>query len=58
MTTNINRASETDATARRLKSIPGFGPIRSSVLAATLPDATGLKTARDLAASLGRRGWV
>ena len=53
VTAEINRASETDAVARRLKTIPGIGPITSSVLAATLPDATGFKTARDLAAWLG-----
>ena len=53
VTTEINRASQTDPAARRLKSIPGIGPITSSVLAATLPDATGFKTARDLAAWLG-----
>ena len=51
VTAEINRASETDAVARRRKTIPGIGPITSSVLAATLPDATGFKTARDLAAS-------
>ena len=53
VTAEINRASETDAVARRRKTIPGIGPITSSVLAATLPDATGFKTARDLAAWLG-----
>ena len=46
-------AVQTDPAARRLKSIPGIGPITSSVLAATLPDATGFKTARDLAAWSG-----
>ena len=51
VTAEINRTSETDAVARRLKTIPGIGPITSSVLAATLPDASGFKTARDLAAS-------
>ena len=51
VTAEINRASETDAVARRLKTIPGIGPITSSVLAATLPDVTGFKTGRDLAAS-------
>ena len=49
VTTKIKRASQTDAVARRLKSIPGIGPITSSVLAAILPDATGFRTARDLA---------
>jgi transposase len=51
VTAEISRTSETGAVARRLKTIPGIGPITSSVLAATLPDASGFKTARDLAAS-------
>ncbi len=51
VTAEINSASETDATARRLETIPGIGPITSSVLAATLPDASGFRSARDLAAS-------
>ena len=51
VTAEINRAPETDPTARRLKSIPGIGPITSSVLAATVPDASGFRSARDLAAS-------
>ena len=53
VTAEISRTSETDAVARRLKTIPGIGPITSSVLAATLPDSSGFKTARDLAAWLG-----
>lgn len=42
-----------DKTAQRLQSIPGIGPITSSVLAATLPDVTGFQSSRDLAAWIG-----
>ena len=49
-----NRKSvENDEVARRLQTVPGIGPIASSVLAATLPDVSNFKSARDLAAWLG-----
>jgi transposase len=53
VTAEIRKAAENDEAARRLQTIPGIGPITSSVLAATLPDVSNFKTARDLAAWLG-----
>jgi error-prone DNA polymerase len=42
-----------DETARRLATIPGLGPITSSLIAATVVDIGMFKTARDFAAWLG-----
>lgn len=53
VTAEIRRMAEEDDIARRLQSIPGIGPITSSVLAATLPDVSNFNTARDLAAWFG-----
>ena len=53
VTAEIRVAAETDETAQRLRTIPGVGLITSSVLAATVPDVTGFRTARDLAAWIG-----
>lgn len=48
VTAEIRSAATQDEAARRLQSIPGIGPITSSVLAATLPDVTGFRSSRDL----------
>jgi transposase len=53
ITAEIRKAAESDEAARRLQTIPGVGPITSSVFAATLPDVSNFKTARDLSAWLG-----
>jgi transposase len=53
VTVEIRKAAENDEAARRLQTVPGVGPITSSALAATLPDVSNFKTARDLAAWLG-----
>lgn len=53
VTAEIKTAAAQDEASRRLQSIPGIGPITSSVLAATLPDVTGFQSARDLAAWIG-----
>lgn len=53
ITVEIRKAAETDEVARRLQTVPGIGPITSSVLAATLPEVSNFKAARDLAAWLG-----
>jgi transposase len=42
-----------DETARRLATIPGIGPITSSLIATTVGDITLFKTARQFAAWLG-----
>src|SRR6185369_8075805 len=42
-----------DATARRLATIPGIGPITASLIAATVVDISRFKTARQFAAWLG-----
>lgn len=53
ITASIKAAAEADETARRLQSMPGVGPITASVLAATLPDVSAFRSARDLSAWLG-----
>jgi transposase len=40
-------------TARRLQAMPGIGQITASVLAATLPDVSAFRSARDLSAWIG-----
>jgi transposase len=53
ITVDLRRAAEADETARRLQTMPGIGPITASVLAATLPDVSAFRSARDLSAWLG-----
>ncbi|RWR04068.1 IS110 family RNA-guided transposase [Paenirhodobacter populi] len=53
ITADLRRAAQEDETARRLQGMPGIGPITASVLAATLPDVSGFRSARDLSAWLG-----
>ena len=53
VTAEIKATAAQDESARRLQSIPGIGPITSSVLAATLPDVTSFRSSRDLAAWIG-----
>lgn len=53
LTARIRAAAEADEAARRLQTMPGIGPITASVLAATLPDVSAFRTARDLSAWLG-----
>jgi transposase len=55
ITADLRRAAEADETARRLQTMPGIGPITASVLAATLPDVSAFRSARDLSAWLGVR---
>ena len=45
--------ARSDATARRLATIPGIGPITASLIAATVVDISLFKTARQFAAWLG-----
>jgi transposase len=45
--------ARTDATARRLATIPGIGPITASLIAATVVDISRFKSARQFAAWLG-----
>ena len=53
ITADLRRAAEEDETARRLQTMPGIGPITASVLVATLPDVSVVRSARDLSAWLG-----
>jgi transposase len=53
ITADLRRTAEVDETARRLQTMPGIGPITASVLAATLPDVSAFRSARDLSAWLG-----
>lgn len=47
MTGQLKADAEKDETACRLQAVPGIGPITASVLAATLPDVSGFRSARD-----------
>jgi transposase len=49
----IAKMARQDETARRLMSIPGFGPITASAMAATVQDASGFAGPREFAAFLG-----
>ena len=49
----IVKLAQRDETARRLMSIPGFGPITASVMAASVQDASSFAGPRDFAAFLG-----
>lgn len=53
MTGQLKADAESDETACRLQTVPGVGPITASVLAATLRDVSGFRSARDLPAWLG-----
>jgi len=53
MTAQIKADAEVDETARRLQTMPGIGPITASALAATLPNVSSFRSARDLPAWLG-----
>ena len=45
--------AQKDQAARRLMSIPGFGPITASAMAATIQDASSFAGPREFAAFLG-----
>ena len=49
----IAKLAQKDETARRLMSIPGFGPITASAMAATIQDTSGFAGPREFAAFLG-----
>jgi transposase len=49
----IAKLAQKDETARRLMSIPGFGPITASAMAATIQDASSFAGPREFAAFLG-----
>jgi transposase len=49
----IAKMAQKDETARRLMSIPGFGPITASAMAASVQDASGFAGPREFAAFLG-----
>jgi transposase len=49
----IARLAQRDEAARRLMSIPGFGPIIASAMAATIQDASSFAGLREFAAFLG-----
>lgn len=53
LTREIRREAEASPSARRLRTIPGIGPITATALVATLPDVTGFRSSRDLSAWLG-----
>jgi len=49
----IAKVAQKDETARRLMSIPGFGPITTSAMAATIQDTSSFAGPREFAAFLG-----
>ena len=49
----IAKLAQKDETARRLMSIPGFGPITTSAMAATIQDTSSFAGPREFAAFLG-----
>jgi len=49
----LMKRAKTDATARRLMSIPGVGPITASAMAASVQDASHFAGPREFAAFLG-----
>ena len=49
----IAKLAQQDETARRLMSIPGFGPITASAMAATVQDTSGFAGPREFAAFPG-----
>jgi transposase len=49
----IAKLAQKDETARRLMSIPGFGPITASAMAATIQDTSSFAGPREFAAFLG-----
>jgi transposase len=49
----IAKLAQRDETARRLMSIPGFGPITASAMAATIQDTSSFAGPREFAAYLG-----
>jgi hypothetical protein len=49
----IAKLAQRDETARRLVSIPGFGPITTSAMAATMQDMSSFAGPREFAAFLG-----
>lgn len=53
ITLTIGAAQKTNAAAKRLATIPGVGTLTSSVIAATAPDVSNFRSARDFAAWLG-----
>jgi transposase len=51
----LAKLAQKDETARRLMSIPGFGPITASAMAATIQDTSSFAGLREFAAFLGLR---
>jgi transposase len=49
----IAKLAQKDETARRLMSVPGFGPITASAMAATIQDTSSFARPREFAAFLG-----
>ena len=49
----IAKLAQKDGTARRLMSIPAFGPTTASAMAATIQNTSGFASPREFAASLG-----
>ena len=51
VTVRISEIQDEDELARRLATVPGVGTVSSSAFAATTPDVTAFRSARDYAAS-------
>jgi transposase len=53
ITAEIKAEAQEDTVATRLQTVPGIGPITASAIAASVPDVSNFKVARDLAAWIG-----
>lgn len=52
LTADVKADANTNAAAKRLRTIPGIGPITASALVASLPEISDFKSGRDLSAWL------
>lgn len=53
VTATIKAEAQSNEVAKRLQTVPGIGPITASAMAASVPDVSNFKAARDLAAWIG-----
>lgn len=49
----LGRLSQADALSRRMRDVPGVGPITATIVASDIGDGKGYASSRDYAASLG-----
>lgn len=54
MADELETASRTDVALRRLRTVPGIGPVTAGAVAAFAPDLDAFESGRDFAASCGQ----